>query len=100
MYTLTLADGTKIENLTMNGTNFVSEIEIDESVFENNLDTMIVSDGETEETWKNVEFIQQKHYENFHGNTGYYLSFREVPENELNITNIELALTEIYEMLL
>ena len=105
MYNLILADGTAISNLTMNGTCYVSETEIDESIFEDNLSTMTVQNTEegTEETLTNVEFIQQLHYENFHGNTGYYLSFREVPKDEAingvsltdRITALEEALIEI-----
>ena len=34
---ITLADGTKLENLSLNGNNFVSENEITEDIFEGNL---------------------------------------------------------------
>lgn|GEM_PF-3536781 len=37
MYTITLSDGRKLENLTVNGTNFVSKTKVDEEIFQNNL---------------------------------------------------------------
>ena len=58
-YTITLADGRKLTGLDKNGDNFVSTEKVDESIFENNLSTMTVSDGETEETFKDMVFIQQ-----------------------------------------
>lgn len=45
MYTITLNDGSKIENLTLNGNNFVSDKMIDDSVFADNLNHVEISDG-------------------------------------------------------
>ena len=100
MYKLILEDGTTIENLTMNGSNYVSETEIDESIFEDNLSTMTVVDEDagTEETLENVEFIQQVHYENFHGNTGYYFCFRQLSERELKDLEVQAQIDYIAMM--
>lgn len=46
MYTITLNNGTKLENLTLNGNNFISEKIIDDAVFEGNLKRVEISDGE------------------------------------------------------
>ena len=51
MYTITLANGTKLTGLDMNGTNYVSKEKVDETIFKDNLSTMKVSDGETETTY-------------------------------------------------
>lgn len=96
MYTITLADGQKIENLDKNGDNFVSKTKVDESIFENNLTKVTVSDGETTETYRNVEFIQQMPW----SDGTYYLAFRVVDGTEKSITDIEMALVDVYEMLL
>lgn len=45
MYTITLNDGSKIENLTLNGNNFISDKMINDSIFENNLNHVEISDG-------------------------------------------------------
>ena len=41
-YKLILADGTEIENLGLNGNNYISKTEITESVFEDNLSTVTI----------------------------------------------------------
>lgn len=45
MYTITLHDGTRLENLELNGNNFIAEGVIDDSVFEDNLATVAINDG-------------------------------------------------------
>lgn len=107
MYTITLADGTKIKNLDMNGTNYVSKKKIDESILtETNLKTVTISDGETEETYSDWEFTQQMEWED----GTFYLAFHEKTEQEKlidtikssssSITDIQEALTELYEMII
>lgn len=79
-YTLTLADGTKIENLGLNGNNFVSDSEIDLATFEGNLDTLTISkDDEVVQVMNNAEVIQQVQYDD-----GWYICFRELSAQELN----------------
>ena len=95
-YTITLADGRKLTGLTKNGDNFVSKTKVDESIFVNNLSTMRVSDGETEVTMTDVQFIQQMEWVD--GN--WYLAFREISPKEKAMTDLELALVEVYEMIL
>lgn len=77
-YTLILADGTRIENLTMNGNNFVSQTELTESMFEENLTPVIISDGIHMENHPFMEFVQITKYDD-----GWYLVLIDVPESEL-----------------
>ena len=51
MYNVKLADGTEIKNLELNGNNFIPDTIVDESVFENNLDKVTITDrdGNVEE---------------------------------------------------
>lgn len=109
-YTITLADGQKLTGLGKNGDNFVSILKVDESIFDDNLSTMIVSDGTETVEYKNMEFIQQMKWMD----GTYYLAFRELSPQEIamkeiqksildgeaNMTDMQLALTEIYEMIL
>lgn len=78
MYTLTLADGTKIENLVLNGDSLISKEQVDESLFDGNLSVITISDGETVEVRRNVEFTGQ-----LHGPDGWYFGFAEIPAQEL-----------------
>lgn len=105
-YTITLADGRQITELTKNGDNYVSYSRIDESIFKNNLSEMTISDGETTETFKDMVFIQQMEWPD----GKFYLAFREKSENEKiieristdaeSVTDLQLALAEIYEMMI
>jgi len=56
--TMTLSDGTKLKNLTLNGTNYVSQTKLTEADFAGKLRTVTVSDGETEETLEHCELVQ------------------------------------------
>lgn len=57
MYTITLADGTKLKNLELNGNNYIAEGVIEDSVFEGNLDTVTITDGETTETFTDMRLM-------------------------------------------
>ncbi|MBQ6318185.1 MAG: hypothetical protein IJI23_00145 [Lachnospiraceae bacterium] len=56
--TMTLSDGTKLKNLTKNGSNFVSSTKITEEDFAGKLRTVTVSGGESEEVMENCELVQ------------------------------------------
>lgn len=56
--TLILADGSRIENLTMNGTNYVSTKKLTEADFAGKLRTVTVDDGETQEVLEHCELVQ------------------------------------------
>lgn len=62
MYTITLADENIIENLTLNGNNYIAQCVIDDSVFEGNLSKVSISDGTTTETYTDMVLIQNKVY--------------------------------------
>ena len=104
MYTITLTDGKQITNLELNGTNYVSEVKVDEHIFEHNLSTMKVSDGETENTYTDMIFVQQMEIDG-----KYYLAFRvktqteklaeSIIKNSSSVTDMQMALAEVYEMI-
>ena len=60
MYTITLADNTKLENLVLNGNNYISETVIEDSVFDNNLSTVKISDGTTTETFTDMRLMSNR----------------------------------------
>ncbi len=105
MVKLILADGTELKGFKQNGNNYVSKTEVDVSVFEDNLSTLTIVDGDTQMVMHNAELIQQVQYAD-----GWYLCFREKTREEklvaaLNatsnsITDVQVALAEVYEMVL
>ena len=105
MYTITLTDGQKIEQLGLNGTNYVSGTKVDESIFKENLKTMTISDGKVETTYHDMVFVQQMEYEG-----KFYLAFREKEPEEIleeqlkqsqqNVTDLQMALADVYELII
>lgn len=52
MYKITLADGTTIENLELNGNNFIAAAVVDDAVFKDNMASVTITnleDGTTEQ---------------------------------------------------
>lgn len=79
---ITLADGTQLKDLRLNGNNFISETEITEDIFEGNL-SKVVMEGpengqEVKKEYEHMQLIQIVHYED-----GYYFALRELSQDEL-----------------
>ena len=93
MYTMILADGAEIENLTLNGNTYVSPVKINESLFEGNMSTVTFSDGEKIIEMHNVRLLQQVEYQG-----EFYLTFRELTQSELKASEINGKLEYIAMM--
>lgn len=57
MYTITLHDGTKLENLELNGNNFIAKGVIEDSVFTDNLATVVITDGTTTDNYTDMALV-------------------------------------------
>jgi len=104
MYKITLSDGTQLDNLELNGNNYIATNEVPDAVFEGKLKTVKIFDKEnqTEETLTDVVLVSNRVHE---GKSWFILgqkSERERQEEEINnsLTNIQLALVEVYEMMI
>lgn len=84
IYTVTLADGTVIDNLTLNGNNFISKSAINPLVFEGNCSPVAISDGEHEETHEHMELVQSMVY----GNDTWFI-LRDISQKELAQAKLE-----------
>lgn len=78
IYKITLSDGTVLDNLKMNGNNFISETEIDESVFEGNCAEVTINNGETDDVHTNMELVQIQKM-----GAEYWFVLRDITETEL-----------------
>ena len=98
-----------VSGLTMNGTNYVSETEVDTKDWPTVFSfTATDEEGTVTEAIDNAKLIQQVSYDWDGGK--FYLAFGQVSEQELlkeklaameeANTNTELALCEVYEMLM
>lgn len=79
IYSVTLADGTVIDGLRMNGNNFISTTTIDADIFDGNLSMVVISDGETEETHENMDLIHLTAYDSGE----YWFALRELSAEEI-----------------
>lgn len=50
MYKITLADGTTLENLVLNGNNYVASTAVDDAVFKDNMASVTITNLEDEST--------------------------------------------------
>lgn len=78
IYTITLLDGTVIENLKLNGNNFVSKSEITPEIFDGNLGTVQISDGKTVEEHTNMNLVQVTKM-----GEEWWFVLRDIPKKEI-----------------
>lgn len=84
MWKMILADGTELAGFQQNGNNYFREDKADETALAGNLSTLTLTDGEETIVLRNAELVQQVHYEGVPGlEDGWYLCFREKPQQEL-----------------
>ena len=111
MYTIILSDGTKLENLELNGNNFISAEELQTSDFAGKLDKVTFIDAEGVETVRHNMKLGACRLMN--DNRYWFILEQKTQEqiarekmsallngNTQSITDIELALVEIYELML
>ena len=109
MYQIPLHDGTVLDDLELNGNNFISEKVIDDSVFSGNLDTVTISNGKTTLTYTDMKLLSNRVDD---GKSWFVIGEKTEQEkamerivsalnvNAESITDVQLALAEIYEMIL
>lgn len=93
-YSVTLADGTKLENLELNGNNYISKKPIDQSLFDYNLDRVTISDGETEEIYQDMALI---HVKELPGGL-YMFALRNLSQDELGKAKLRADIDYLYMM--
>ena len=57
IYKVTLADGTELTGLRLNGNNFISRKPIARSTFENNMSPVIITEGNNDEIHDSMDLI-------------------------------------------
>lgn len=61
-YTVKLSDGSKLENLTLNGNNFISTVAVTEGQFDGKLSSVTITDSEgVEDKHENMFLVQVSH---------------------------------------
>lgn len=104
MYKIILANGTALENLVLNGNNFIAQTAVDDAVFKDNMATVTITnleDGSTEQLEDGVllsNIVRD-------GKSWLVLGQKSEEEKRLDtidsaFTDLQMALAEVYEMVL
>lgn len=78
IYRITLSDGTILDNLTMNGNNFISEEAVDASIFDGTCSPIVINDGTSDEIHEHMDLVQIMDVD---GKSWFVL--RDIPQKEL-----------------
>lgn len=78
IYKITLADGTVIQNLRLNGNNYISTEIITEDMFTDNCSTVTINDGAKDVVHTNMELVQVVKYDD-----EYWFILRKLSDKEL-----------------
>ena len=77
-WTIELADGTTLENLRLNGNNFISGTKVTEGTFAGKLGEVTIRSGETEEHHGNMALVQVKQV-----GSEYWFILRDLTDREI-----------------
>ena len=83
-YSITLADGTVLDNLRLNGTNYISTKPISKDIFEYNCSPLTISDGEFVDIHPIAELVHVLCM-----GEEYWIAFRDISEAELALLRIK-----------
>jgi hypothetical protein len=78
-YKITLGDGTEIDNLRLNGNNYISTESVGADIFDGNCSPVMISDGTNDEIHDNMELVQINE-----SNGEYWFVLRDVSSEELS----------------
>lgn len=104
MYKITLADGTTLENLVLNGNNFIAAAAVDDAVFKGNMASVTITnleDGTAEQIEDGVllsNIVRD-------GKSWLVLGQKSAEQKRLEaidstFTDLQMALAEVYEMMI
>ena len=95
MYRITLEDGTVLDNLELNGNNYISETLIPDSVFENNLATVEIYDGETTQVHENMKLIANQVF----GEKSWFI-IEQKTQQDIEKERLEKELVDLWDVVL
>ena len=109
MYKITLADGTVLDKLELNGNNYIAGRVLEDAVFEGNLATVKITDGKETETFTDMLLLSHRVV---NGKSWFVLGEKSdqqkamerldklLTSNAESITDIQMALAEVYELIM
>ena len=93
-FKITLADGTVLDGLGLNGNNYISSKKLTEDDFDGNLDHITIEDAEGNiEELENMELVQVKKY-----GKEYWFVLRQLSEQEIRDSKLQANIEYIAMM--
>ena len=86
---ITLADGTSLDGLDLNGNNYISSAAVAEATFAGKLSSVTIEGPDGTQTYQETAEEKQKE-----------LATAALVTNANSITDLQLALAEVYEMII
>lgn len=109
MYKIALSNGSVLDNLELNGNNYISDTILDDAVFSGGLDTVVISGGETTETITNAKLLSNR----VDGGKSWFVLGQKTPQelamerlassisrDQNDITDVQTAMAELYELMM
>lgn len=104
MYKITLTDGTTLENLVLNGNNYVASTAVDDAVFKDNMASVTITNLEDESTEQIEDGVLLSNI--VRDGKSWLVLGQKTPEQkrqetiDSTFTDLQMALTEVYEMMI
>lgn len=106
---ITLADGTSLENLELNGNNYISSTAVTEDTFAGKLSSVTIEGPDGTQTYEDMKLVQISKV----GKKYWFILAEKTTEekqkelvaaalatNVNGITDLQLALAEVYELII
>ena len=94
MYTIKLYDGTVLENLILNGNNFISDKIIPDDIFTDNLNEVEISDGENTQIYNDMMLVANRVIDG----KSWFILMEKTPEQKEKEA-LEKCINDIYATL-
>ncbi len=96
-YTLTLSDGTKIENLTLNGNNFISKTAVTEEQLDGKLKGVTITDSDgKEEKHEDMFLVQVTHP----SDTEWWFILADKSKDQIKQEQLEQSIASLTDMVM
>lgn len=96
-YTVTLSDGAKIENLTLNGNNFISTTAVTEDQFDGKLKSVTITDSDgVEEKHENMFLVQVTHP----SDGAWWFILADKTESQIKQEQFEQSIANLTDMMM
>ena len=96
-YTVTLSDGSKVENLTLNGNNFISTTDVTEGQFDGKLKGVTITDSDgVEEKHENMFLVQVTHP----SDSEWWFILADKTESQIKQEHFEQSIASLTDMMM